>query len=57
MQTELIERKIVDNKTVASKIKYGNITVHIKSIFRGEKTIGDILFNIAKEKITNEKKL
>jgi len=57
LQTEVIERNIIDNKTVASVIKYGNLTVYVKSIFNGDKNICDILFNIAKEKITSEKKL
>jgi hypothetical protein len=55
VQIEIIERKVIDEKTVASKIKYGNITVHVKSIFGGKKHIEDVLFNMAKEKINIKK--
>jgi len=51
VQIKIIERKIIDEKTVTSKMKYGNITVHVKSMFGGKKQIEDVLFNIAKEKI------
>lgn len=55
VQIELIERKVIDDKTVASKMKYGNITVHVKSIFGGKKHIEDVLFNMAKDKINMKK--
>jgi hypothetical protein len=54
-QVELLERQIIDDKTVSSKIKYGKITVCIKSVFDGKKHIEDVLFNIAKEKINLKK--
>jgi hypothetical protein len=54
-QIKLIERKIVDDKTVISSVQYGKITVHIKSVFNGKKYIDDVIFNIAKEKINKEK--
>ena len=54
-QIEIIERKVIDNKTVTSKMKYGKITIYVKSIFNGDKHIDDILFSMAKERINNEK--
>ena len=55
-QIELVERKVIDDKTIESKMKYGKITLYIKSIFGGVKNIDDILFNIAKERLNNENK-
>jgi len=57
VQIKVIERKVIDEKTVASKIKYGNITIYVKSIFNGSKSIDDVLFSIAKERIYAENKL
>jgi len=50
-----IYREVIDDKTVASRIKTGNMTVHVKSIFSGSSQIDDLLFEIAKDRINNEK--
>ena len=54
-RADILDRNIVDEKTVISNMRYGNITIFVKSVFNGDKHIGDLLFNIAKEKINNEK--
>ncbi|MCL2773612.1 MAG: hypothetical protein FWD71_09710 [Oscillospiraceae bacterium] len=56
VQTEIIERNVIDEKTIASKIKYRNTMVYVKSIFGGVKYIDDVLFNIAKERMNRENK-
>ena len=53
----MLERKIIDAKTVVSKMRYNNTVICIKSFFNGEKHIDDIFFNLAKERLANEKKL
>ena len=54
-KTEILERKIIDEKVIVSKVKYNNTIVCIKSIFSGEKRIDDLLFNLAEERIHQEK--
>ena len=41
-------REIVDAKTVVSKIQTDGVIVHVKSIFNGNRDIGDIIFDFAK---------
>jgi hypothetical protein len=50
-----LQRKVLDDRTVVSRIKSGDITVHVKSVFVGTKSIGDVLFEIAKEQLSKPK--
>jgi len=54
-RTDILNRNIVNEKTVISNMRYGNMIICVKSVFNGDKHIGDLLFNIAKEKINHEK--
>ena len=54
-QIEVIDRKILDDTSIVSIVKYDNMIVKIRSVFAGTKHIEDIFFNIAKDRINKGK--
>lgn len=47
----LLERNIIDSKTVETKIKAGKVIINVKSIFDGEQDISELLFRIASREL------
>lgn len=51
MESKLLDRKVIDSKTVKSRYKLGDTVFYVTSIFDGAKTYSDVLYEIACEKL------
>lgn len=48
-----LERKVIDPKTVKSRVKIDGTIINVTSIFGGNKSYFDVLYEIGRSKISN----